>query len=60
VRLDPNCPDPDQRDGFRVGDLRPWLRANASTVVAALVTMVRAWLAASAPTERIRKGDYSE
>lgn len=60
VRLDPDCPDPDQRDGFRVGDLRPWLRSNSSTVVAALVTMVRAWLAAGAPTERIRKGDYSE
>ncbi|MFJ6566454.1 bifunctional DNA primase/polymerase [Streptomyces sp. NPDC091292] len=60
VRLDPNCPDPDQRDGFRVGDLRPWLRANASTVVAALVTMVRAWLAAGASTVRVRKGDYSE
>ncbi|MFD9211620.1 hypothetical protein ACFVY9_00590 [Streptomyces sp. NPDC059544] len=60
VRLDPNCPDPDQRDGFRVGDLRPWLRANASTVVAALVTMVRAWIAAEAPTIRTRKGDYSE
>ncbi|MCY0961544.1 bifunctional DNA primase/polymerase [Streptomyces sp. H27-H5] len=60
VRLDPNCPDPDQRDGFRVGDLRPWLRANASTVVAALVTMVRSWVAAGAPTIRTRKGDYSE
>jgi hypothetical protein len=60
VRLDPDCPDPDQRDGFRVGDLRPWLRAKASTVVAALVTMVRAWLAAGAPTVRVRKGDYSE
>jgi hypothetical protein len=60
VRLDPNCPDPDQRDGFRVGDLRPWLRANASTVVAALVTMVRAWLADGARTIRTRKGDYSE
>jgi hypothetical protein len=60
VRLDPNCPDPDQRDGFRVGDLRPWLRANASTVVAALVTMVRAWLDTGAPTIRTRKGDYSE
>ncbi|NJP42300.1 bifunctional DNA primase/polymerase [Actinacidiphila epipremni] len=60
VRLDPDCPDPDQRDGFRVGDLRPWLRAQASTVVAALVTMVRAWLAAGAPTIRTRKGDYSE
>ncbi|MEU5442743.1 bifunctional DNA primase/polymerase [Streptomyces griseofuscus] len=60
VRLDPNCPDPDQRDNFRVGDLRPWLRANASTLVAALVTLVRAWLAAGRPTKRVRKGDYSE
>ncbi|WP_406457060.1 bifunctional DNA primase/polymerase [Streptomyces sp. NBC_01622] len=60
VRLDPNCPDPDQRDGFRVGDLRPWLRANASTVVAAAVTMVRAWLADGAKPVRVRKGDYSE
>jgi len=60
VRLDPDCPNPDQRDGFRIGDLRPWLRANASTLVAALVTLVRAWLAAGAPTIRTRKGDYSE
>lgn len=60
VRLDPDCPDPDQRDGYKVGDLRPWLRANASTVVAALVTMVRGWLEAGAPTVRVRKGDYSE
>ncbi|MGQ4514249.1 bifunctional DNA primase/polymerase [Streptomyces sp. DW26H14] len=60
VRLDPDCPDPDQRDNFRVGDLRPWLRANASTVVAALVTLVRAWLAAGATRETVRKGDYSE
>ncbi|MFF9582461.1 bifunctional DNA primase/polymerase [Streptomyces achromogenes] len=59
VKLDPDCPDPDQRDGFRVGDLRPWLRDNASTLVAALVTLVRAWLAAGAPTIRVRKGDYS-
>lgn len=60
VRINPNVPDPDQRDGFKVGDLRPWLRANASTVVAALVTMVRAWIAGGAPIIRTRKGDYSE
>lgn len=60
VRLDPDCPDPDQRDGYKVGDLRPWLRSNASTVVAALVTMVRSWLAAGAKPVRVRKGDYSE
>lgn len=60
VRLDPDCPNPDQRDGYKVGDLRPWLRANASTVVAALVTVVRSWLAAGATPLRVRKGDYSE
>ncbi|MFC8124685.1 bifunctional DNA primase/polymerase [Streptomyces sp. NPDC057302] len=59
VRLDPDCPDPDQRDNFTLGDLRPWLRANASTLVAALVTLVRAWMAAGAPLVRVRKGDYS-
>ncbi len=55
-----DCPNPDQRDGFAIGDLRPWLRSNASTLVAALVTLVRAWLAAGAPLIRTRKGDYSE
>lgn len=59
VRLDPNCPNPDQRDNFTVGDLRGWLGENASTVVAALVTMVRGWLAAGAKTINTRMGDYS-
>ncbi|MFX4294082.1 hypothetical protein [Streptomyces bohaiensis] len=59
VRLDPGVPRPDQRGGFKVGDLRTWLRANASTVVAALVTMVRSWLAAGAPRVDTRMGDYS-
>ncbi|MGW0169529.1 bifunctional DNA primase/polymerase [Streptomyces sp. NPDC003343] len=59
VRLDPDCPNPDQRDNFTVGDLREWLAANASTVVAALVTMVRGWLADGAKTVNTRMGDYS-
>lgn len=59
VRLDPNCPNPDQRDDFTVGDLRQWLEDNASTVVAALVTMVRGWLAAGAKTVNTRMADYS-
>lgn len=59
VRLDPNCPNPDQRDNFTVGDLRSWLTDNASTVVAALVTMVRGWLADGAKTINTRMGDYS-
>ncbi|MGW3024806.1 bifunctional DNA primase/polymerase [Streptomyces sp. NPDC001221] len=59
VRLDPDCPDPDQRDNFTVGDLRSWLTDNASTVVAALVTMVRGWLADGAKTVNTRMGDYS-
>ncbi len=59
VRLDPDCPNPDQRDNFTVGDLRAWLADNASTIVAALVTMVRGWLAAGATTINTRMGDYS-
>ncbi|MGW3651864.1 bifunctional DNA primase/polymerase [Streptomyces sp. NPDC000878] len=59
VRLDPDCPNPDQRDNFTVGDLRAWLADNASTVVAALVTMVRGWLADGAKTINTRMGDYS-
>lgn len=59
VRLDPDCPNPDQRDNFVVGDLREWLEQNASTVVAALVTMVRGWLADGAKTVNTRMGDYS-
>lgn len=58
-RLDPDCPDPDQRDNFVIGDLRAWLDDNASTVVAALVTLVRSWLAAGAPRVNVRMGDYS-
>lgn len=60
VRLEPDCPNPDERDGFVVGDLRPWLRTNASTVVAALVAMVQGWIAAGAKTKSTRFGDYSE
>ena len=59
VRLDPDCPNPDQRDNFTVGDLRIWLSENASTIVAALVTMVRGWLADGAKTINTRMGDYS-
>ncbi|WP_329292898.1 bifunctional DNA primase/polymerase [Streptomyces pseudovenezuelae] len=59
VRLDPDCPNPDQRDNFTVGDLRIWLADNASTIVAALVTMVRGWLAGGAKTVNTRMGDYS-
>lgn len=60
IRLEPDCPNPDERDGFTVGDLRPWLRSNASTVVAALVTMVCGWIEAGAETKNVRFGDYSE
>jgi hypothetical protein len=60
ARLWVDEPDADQRGGFTVGPLRPWLRSNASTVVAALVTMVRAWLADGAKIVEVRKGDYGE
>ncbi|MET9293263.1 hypothetical protein [Streptomyces sp. NPDC003077] len=59
IRIDPARSHPAARGGFEAGDLRPWLTKNASAVVAALVTMVRGWLAAGAPTFQARTGDHS-
>lgn len=63
VRLDAECPNPDQRDDaeFEIGDLGTWLynQANAGAVLAALLTLVTGWVAAGAPTRAVRMGGYS-
>lgn len=58
-RLDPDCPDPEKRDGFAVGDLRPWLDQNAEQLLMALLVLVADWAAVGAPTVNIRAADYS-
>lgn len=59
VRLDPDCPEPEKRDGFAVGDLRPWLDEKADQLLMALLVLVADWAAVGAPTVNIRAADYS-
>jgi putative DNA primase/helicase len=48
-RLDPGVERPWDRTGFRHPDLRQWVLAHRAELVAAMLTMVRAWLVAGAP-----------
>ena len=49
-RLDPGVERPWDRTGFRHPDLRAWALANRAELVTAVLTMVRAWLVAGAPS----------
>jgi len=49
VRLDPGCPRPWQRTGFRHENLREFVRENRSGLVWAALVLVRSWVAAGMP-----------
>lgn len=61
VRLDPNCPNPDQRTGFRLGDLAVWMRTgnNAARIMHALLTLATGWATAGAPRRDVAWGNYT-
>ena len=46
IRLDARVDQPWRRDGFRHPDLMIWVRANRARLVAACLTLCRAWIAA--------------
>lgn len=60
VRLDPDCPDPDRRDGFAIGDLDAWLKVNATPLLQAVLVLLRGWVAAGAPAANVRMGTFSQ
>lgn len=60
VRLDPDCPNPDQRDDFAIGDFKVWVRSHAAEILQALLTLVSGWVLAGAPRRNVRMGGYSE
>lgn len=51
VRLDPKCARPDLRTGFHIPDLDEWLEddVNRGRLLAALLVLVRSWIASGAP-----------
>lgn len=51
VHLDPDCPRPDLRTGFRIPDLDEWLEStdNRTDLLRALLILARSWIVAGAP-----------
>lgn len=56
VTIDPGVPDPHLRTGFAIDNLEGWAREHRGSLIAALLTLVRAWVAAGRPT-RARGSD---
>lgn len=58
--IDPQDPRPEERTNFVIPDLKNWVAARRGELLAALLTLVRAWVVAGRPTgERVGEDDYS-
>ena len=49
IRLDANCPHPEDRSNFAIADLRAYVREHRSELLAAVLTICRSWLIGSKP-----------
>jgi hypothetical protein len=58
IRLDARIDQPWRRKGFRHPDLIGWIRANRARLVAACLTLCRAWIAAGRPRGSRVIGSY--
>ncbi len=58
IRLDARVDQPWRREGFRHPDLMVWVRANRARLVAAGLTLCRAWIAAGRPRGTRTIGSY--
>ncbi len=50
VTIDPGRPNPQLRTGFAIANLEGWVMAHRGELIAALLTMIRAWVVAGRPT----------
>lgn len=58
IRLDARTDQPWRRDGFRHPDLMVWVRAQRGRLVAACLTLCRAWVAAGRPRAARSLGSF--
>ena len=58
IRLDAAVERPWLRDGFRHCDLRAWVRAERGRLIAAVLTLVRGWIADGSPKGDVRLGSF--
>ncbi len=49
ISIDPNVPHPEQRTDFLIKDLKGWVRERRGELLAALLTLLRAWVVAGKP-----------
>jgi len=50
VTIDPGMPNPQLRTGFAIANPAGWVMAHRGELIAALLTMIRAWVVAGRPT----------
>lgn len=53
IRLDAKTSRPELRNEFRIADLKTWVGAHRSMLLASLFTLARAWFAAGRPRPRL-------
>jgi hypothetical protein len=58
INIDPGRPDPQLRKAFRIPDIEEWTTEHRGELLAALLTLVRAWVAAGRPGERASSDGY--
>jgi len=58
VRLVPDCERPELRSGFRHQNLEQWVRDNRGALLAAALTLWRAWIAAGKPRANVTMGSF--
>ena len=57
-RLEPDTEHPEQRSGFRHANLLQWVRENRRELLAAVLTIWRAWIAADRPMASVTMGSF--
>ncbi|MBA3339564.1 MAG: hypothetical protein H0T54_07470, partial [Geodermatophilaceae bacterium] len=60
IDIDPQTPDPQNRTGFRERDLLGYVSANRGELLAATLTLVRAWVQEGRPRLDHRSDDYDK
>lgn len=58
VTIDPGMPSPESRTGFAIPDVKGWTQDNRGELIAALLTLVRAWVCAGRPQQSDPQSDH--
>jgi hypothetical protein len=57
VRINPDVPDPQNRTGFAIEDLKGWVASRRADLIHALLTLVASWNAQGQPMEVRKQSD---